>query len=235
MFRNLYRAIGLVEIFLRRVVMVRTWSTAIVIGCTAIAGAFIGATSASAATSVTVIAAVTGGVTGWTISPGSTTDSALTVSYTNNAGNAAFDTVYFNSPYLSNGGTSCSTSNTVCQLTTGGAALTLDVDPATPANTTVFLQFNSNSTNGRIVLNSSGGSGGSGASSGSAPAPIFQEFGKPGSGTCDAAQPEGLNWANVSSGGWGQSWSHWMNGGLGGAVCTRTLVYSSSLSKWIVG
>jgi hypothetical protein len=230
MFGSLYRTDGLVEIFVRRVVKLRTWITAVVVSGTAIAGTVIGATSASAATSVTVTASVTGGTTGWTISPGSTTDTALTVSYTNNS-SSAFNTVYFSSPYLSNGGTSCSTSNTVCQLITGGAALTLDVDPSTPANTTVFLQFNSNSTNGRIILNSSGGSSGS---SGSAPAPIVQEFGKPVAGTCDAAQPEGLNWAGVPSGRWANSWSQWMNGGQGGFVCTRTLIYSTSQSAWVV-
>ena len=82
----------------------------------------------------------------------------------------------------------------------------------------------------------SGGSGGSGCSdsSGSAPAPILQEFGMPTTSSCDDNQPANLNWANVSSGGWGQSWSQWMNGGTGGFVCTRTLVYSTNLDHWIV-
>lgn len=63
---------------------------------------------------------------------------------------------------------------------------------------------------------------------------MVQEFGKPASGTCDAAQPEGLNWAGVPSGGWANSWAQWMNGGNGGFVCTRTLVYSTTESKWII-
>jgi len=79
------------------------------------------------------------------------------------------------------------------------------------------------------------GNGGSSPNASSAPPPIIQEFGKPASGTCDVAEPEGLNWAGVSSGGWGESWAGWMNDGAGGAVCTRTLVYSSSLGHWVVG
>lgn len=67
------------------------------------------------------------------------------------------------------------------------------------------------------------------------PIPILQQFGKPMSGTCDAAAPAGLNWSNVSSGRWGESWAQWMNGGRGGAVCTRTLVFNMSTEKWMLG
>lgn len=66
------------------------------------------------------------------------------------------------------------------------------------------------------------------------PAPVMQQFGKPASGTCDAAAPASLNWGNVASGGWGESWAEWMNDGKGGAVCSRTLVYSNSLGGWMV-
>jgi hypothetical protein len=68
----------------------------------------------------------------------------------------------------------------------------------------------------------------------STPAPLIQQFGKAASGTCDSAAPEDLNWSGVESGGWGESWAEWMNGGNGGAVCTRTLVYSTAQSKWVV-
>ena len=75
----------------------------------------------------------------------------------------------------------------------------------------------------------SGGSGGvSGATSGSGPAPLMQQFARPATGTCDAAQPEGLNWAGVASGGWSESWAQWANGGQGGTVCTRMLEYVNS-------
>ena len=87
-----------------------------------------------------------------------------------------------------------------------------------------------------VTLYSGGGSSGGGSSgSGSTPAPLVQEFGKPAFETCDAAAPVTLNWGGVTSGGWGESWAQWMNGGLGGAVCTRTLVYSTSQSRWVVG
>lgn len=79
------------------------------------------------------------------------------------------------------------------------------------------------------------GSGGGGTSdSSSPPTPVVQQFGMPTSGTCDASAPLVLNWGGAGSGGWGNSWAEWMNGGAGGAVCTRTLVYSNALGHWIV-
>ena len=77
--------------------------------------------------------------------------------------------------------------------------------------------------------------GSSGPISGSTPPPILQQFGKPSSLTCDEVTPADLNWGGSSSGGWGESWAQWMNDGNGGAVCTRTLVYSTSQSKWMIG
>ena len=71
--------------------------------------------------------------------------------------------------------------------------------------------------------------------SGQVPPPVVQQFGKPASGTCDAAAPVTLNWGGAGSGGWGESWAQWVNGGKGGAVCTRTLVYSNNLGAWTVG
>jgi hypothetical protein len=89
------------------------------------------------------------------------------------------------------------------------------------------------------VTSGGGGGGGGGSSSGSAstsaPAPIVQQFGKPVIGTCAAAAPESLNWSGVANGGWGESWAQWINAGSGGAVCSRTLVYSNAQGRWIVG
>ena len=85
-----------------------------------------------------------------------------------------------------------------------------------------------------LVIGGSGGASSSGAS-GSNPAPVLQQFGKPSTGTCDAARPEMLNIGGAESGGWGESWAQWMNGGNGGSVCTRTLVYSNALGHWVVG
>ena len=70
---------------------------------------------------------------------------------------------------------------------------------------------------------------------GETPPPVVQQFGKPASGTCDAAAPVTLNWGGAGSGGWGESWAQWMNGGLGGGVCTRTLVFNTNLGAWTVG
>jgi hypothetical protein len=67
------------------------------------------------------------------------------------------------------------------------------------------------------------------------PPSLIQQFGKPASGTCNAAASTSLNWSNVASGGWSESWAQWVNNGNGGAVCTRTLVYSTAQSRWIVG
>jgi len=72
------------------------------------------------------------------------------------------------------------------------------------------------------------------ASSSSAPPSVTQQFGRPSTGTCDAAAPASLNWAGVASGGWGESYAEWMNNGTGGFVCTRTLVYSDNLGAWTV-
>jgi hypothetical protein len=80
-----------------------------------------------------------------------------------------------------------------------------------------------------------GGSNGTSSGDSSAPIPEIQQFGKPASETCEAAAPVSLNWSGVSSGGWSESWAQWMNGGNGGAVCTRTLVYSTGQSRWVVG
>ncbi len=93
-----------------------------------------------------------------------------------------------------------------------------------------------------VATFTSGGGGGGGGSApsggggigGPLPAPVVQEFGKPAEVTCDAAAPEGLNWAGVPSGGWGVTWAQWLNEGKGGAVCSRTLAYSSNLGTWHV-
>jgi hypothetical protein len=67
------------------------------------------------------------------------------------------------------------------------------------------------------------------------PTPVLEQFGRPIVGLCTDAVPEHINVAGAPRGGWGESWAQWMNGGRGGAVCTRTLVYSAAQSKWILG
>lgn len=81
-----------------------------------------------------------------------------------------------------------------------------------------------------LVFSTSGGSGG--ATSGSAPAPVFQAVALPASGKCTDVTDKSLNWGGAGSGGWGQSWQQWANAGKGGAVCQRTLTWTSN--GWIV-
>ena len=88
----------------------------------------------------------------------------------------------------------------------------------------------------QISMYSGGGSsGGSASRSGSSPKPLVQQFGKPASESCDTVASVSLDWAGITSGGWGESWAQWMNGGNGGAVCTRTLIYSDNLGSWTIG
>ncbi len=78
---------------------------------------------------------------------------------------------------------------------------------------------------GYITITSS--SSPSSSSSPAVPANLMQQFARPASGTCDAAQPVGLDWSGVASGGWSESWAQWANGGQGGSVCTRTLEFTN--------
>lgn len=87
---------------------------------------------------------------------------------------------------------------------------------------------------GGVSIGSSSSPSSSDSSSTPAPLPIVQQFAKPASGTCDSVQPAGLDWAGVASGGWGESWAQWVNEGSGGAVCTRTLVYSGAQARWVI-
>ena len=160
---------------------------------------------------------------------------------------------------LSPSSISASSGSTFTVLNSGSDPLDIYADPANPgasielAGTACTAPSPCTLTNGAtgtitvIAVGSIGmgsatltlvsGGGGSDSSSsttsGSAPAPVVQQFGMPATGTCDEAQPEGLNWSGVANGGWGVSWAQWVNGGTGGAVCTRTLVYSTTQSKWV--
>jgi len=69
---------------------------------------------------------------------------------------------------------------------------------------------------------------------GKPPRGLIQQFGLPLDVTCEEAASPSLNWAGVPSGGWGMSWAQWMNGGLGGAVCTRMLNYSNAQGGWVL-
>jgi hypothetical protein len=97
------------------------------------------------------------------------------------------------------------------------------------------IEFWTGALVGTITTGTGGGSSSSTSSSTSSPAPVVQQFGKPASGTCTDAAPADLNWGGASSGGWSESWAQWMNGGSGGAVCTRSLQYSAARGTWSVG
>lgn len=124
------------------------------------------------------------------------------------------------SPYTIQEGTAvrASPSDILTTLPAGTYRMRLFVDTADAASEVVTI-----------------GSGASSSDTSMTPPSIIQQFGKSSVGTCDDAEPDGLNWGGAASGGWGASWSQWMNGGLGGAVCTRTLVYNIALGQWVVG
>jgi hypothetical protein len=64
---------------------------------------------------------------------------------------------------------------------------------------------------------------------------VLQQFRMPTGGTCAGAATQDFNWSAVTGGGWGESWAQWVNNGTGGAVCSRILVYSNALGRWVVG
>jgi hypothetical protein len=152
------------------------------------------------------------------------TVSALSFSPSSTVGAGIGDTVVVTNNF---GGP---TLNTTLTGATGPASLAFGGNATfTPTSSSGTIAFANGSCSGTITF----GGGGGGASAGSgAPAPVVQEFGLPASGTCAAAASKDLNWAGVPSGGWSVSWGQWMNGGRGGAVCTRTLTYSTLTSAW---
>ena len=102
-------------------------------------------------------------------------------------------------------------------------AAAIDFYREDPANVFNFV------AGGVVIINSQAPSGGR------TPPPVLQQVGLLHGASCTEFASEALNWAGVSGGGWGESWAQWMNGGMGGPVCTRTLVYSNALSRWTVG
>jgi hypothetical protein len=66
------------------------------------------------------------------------------------------------------------------------------------------------------------------------PPDVEQQVGRARDQTCTSAGNAELNIGGVASGGWGQSWAQWMNGGTGGFVCNRTLYYNVQYGRWEV-
>jgi len=53
----------------------------------------------------------------------------------------------------------------------------------------------------------------------------IQQFGIPSSGDCaDGVVDPHVDWSQKWVGGWSKSWSQWIYGGTGGAVCTRMII-----------
>jgi hypothetical protein len=92
-------------------------------------------------------------------------------------------------------------------------------------------------TNSRAnYISLSGSDSSTSPSEGASPPPsVLQQFRMPTGGTCAGAATQDLNWSAVTGGGWGESWAQWVNNGTGGAVCSRILVYSNALGRWVVG
>ena len=146
-----------------------------------------------------------------------------TYTFTNTGGS----TVYLinDSGTASVGGSSCASTGIATSLCSVANAATVTVTVTSLGAVRVWEGV----LNKGDITVTAGSSSSSGSSSPtSLPSPIIQQFAKPASGTCDSAQPEGLDWSGVASGGWSESWAQWANGGSGGVVCTRTLEYRSS-------
>jgi len=166
-------------------------------------------------------------------SPSTVTASQLSISWDPSSGTTFGAGVVSNE--LSLGGVACTSGPLVCVVPFIGS-LVLDVNPASDPDEVVNLTAGNGFVMGSLLLtygippspeptpSSDGVSG---------PSAYVQQFGKPAAGTCDAAAPADLNWSGVASGGWAVSWSQWMNGGTGGTVCTRTLVYGPR-GVWVV-
>lgn len=66
------------------------------------------------------------------------------------------------------------------------------------------------------------------------PGDVLQQVRVPSTGNCADVVDDGFRYGTTVTGGWGKSWAQWINPGVGGEVCTRTLTYSSSLRTWVV-
>ena len=64
---------------------------------------------------------------------------------------------------------------------------------------------------------------------------VYQGVGMPASGSCaDVVTDASVNLSGVPGTGWTKSWAKWANGGAGGDVCVRTLVYVANTKSWAV-
>lgn len=120
-----------------------------------------------------------------------------------------------------------------------GAQATYTID----STSYIRLEFATTTTSGcptpNVLISAFGGGGGGGSSTPSsssnapaAPADLMQQVGAASDGKCTSIIDTSLNWAGVTSGGWGLSWAQWLNGGKGGTVCSRSLYYNLNKAAW---
>ena len=180
-----------------------------------------GGSPASAATTVTVDNA---GVASPIVASG--TQVTITNNYTS--------TIVIGSTDLSVGGTSCAMpSSPTCDITVG-SSVTFDIAVGT-SNSYVGFYVSGNTLNSAtLYVYYSSGSRSSAGSGTSGPPQVLQQIGVQSAGCVSVVRPD-LDWSGIASGGWSQSWAQWMNNGLGGEVCTRTIVYDAATSGWSVG
>jgi hypothetical protein len=118
---------------------------------------------------------------------------------------------------------------------TFGSGLTLNFEiTASSATQYVYVKYSSAAPVLLTILPTAASGGGSGAGQDSGPGEHVQQTGRFPEDDCGVVDRPDLNWSGVSSDGWSPSWSHWMNDGEGGPVCTRTLSFDGSLGRWVV-
>lgn len=109
---------------------------------------------------------------------------------------------------------------TVARLQTGTLTLvagTTSIQVKNTSNNAVLATLT-------VTLSGGGSGGGSGSSSSAAegPAPWLQSFAR-------------ASAATTCPSGYGSSWAQWPNGGRGGFVCNRTLVFDGGSYNWVTG
>ena len=129
--------------------------------------------------------------------------------------------------------TTCDTSSD-CEFPSNSRPFTINFSVASSSTSqTVFLRDGSGTPVGVTVLPTVVPDDDSAAPS-AGPAALLQQVPRQSGGLCDVIDRPELNWSGVSSGGWGPSWSRWINDGAGGPVCTRELRFDQSRQSWVV-
>ena len=193
-----------------------------ILAASAVAG--LGLTALASPASANTTVTISGPASNLTVSPSSSTGTSVTLA---RATGANFVVV---SQSLSDADGVCTDSRApLCKVGTGnvGDTATFDIAPGARGALVRLVDLNNTTLASFAVTYPDAPAAGG-------PAPHIQQFEKPATGTCDEAEPEGLDWGGASSGGWGESWAQWANEGQGGAVCTRTLAYNTSTATWQV-